>query len=373
MFYLEDKVFAAKDRHSQILTQLKPIEHAADTLKSHEARLLELQRQLRETNHQLQQIENVTKFRHAKYEKFTDNTNRQLMYRVAGKKADYEARADKRMKDYQSALEREGKIYEERKMLQTKVAEANEERESLRAACEERSHLLEELDYMYGEIFNGRTPECPEEDSQEAETNTARNCYYTLNSKWLKHGVALKHLIDGYSKLSDALESLRRAFSLCSDTDKMGLDEVLADSDHLDSLVEAREQYNQANWLVSRAKCLDYRVKHLPILRIVQPEIIVNLARDNSLCKARFLDMVRKPFNEMKLVEEALMAEINQARSRGETERTRLEEAESEMESAERALRQVREQAFLKIATPPPPYTKEDTEAICEDKLPTYC
>ncbi|KAL4755979.1 uncharacterized protein BDW70DRAFT_167005 [Aspergillus foveolatus] len=352
-----ENISSVSDRHSQILAELQTVGNAPSDLKSHRAFLSDLQRRLAKTNRHLDEIRQHTQIERERHEKYRDSTVRRLMYRATGKRAAFEEKADQEMRDYYSALETENKIKGEKEMLEAQIHDATEEQKELEAASTKCARLNEELEAMYRRLFEGPTSEFPEEDEQENATKAAEIHHRELKSQVNNTGKAAQCLARSQLTIKEALLHIFQARRAC-ERDMFGFGGLLADFQQQNHLSLAQQKVSQTQLLISQAIRLDPEVRPLPRMGIVQIDMISGILCDNYLFNLGFLKMIQDSYDEVQNAEGFLTGQLRQAKSRESSLRSELQDAARQLENAQKELRRIREEAFMKAADPPPPYVE---------------
>ncbi|KAL3470227.1 hypothetical protein BJX99DRAFT_239903 [Aspergillus californicus] len=361
-----ESIAATKERHSQILADLEAVDRAPDALRSHQAYYSDLQRQFTNTSHSLEEIRNLTRSEREKHERYRDSTIRRLLYRTTGKRADFEERADQEMKKYYIALERENETKGQKEMLEGQIAEAANRLKELRGACAHRSRLNDELETIYKRLFEGPTEDFPEEDAQEEATNAARTCYKELSGQLDNVHQAAQCLGKAQLTIKEALLSIYEAIRHC-ERDIWGFGGILADMGQQDCLSRAQQKVSQTQMLVSQAMRLDRHVQALPTMRIVQHDMISSIIFDNAFYNISFLNMVQQSFDEVKHAEQVLGTQLRRTKSRAADLQLQADQAKATLDSAQKDLRKIREESFIKAADPPPAYTEKLPIGLSDD------
>lgn len=365
-----ENIAATRNRHSQILSSLAAVDRAPEALKSQDVYLTSLRDDLNATNRDLREIQKRTQAEREKHASYRDSTIRRLMYRATGKRADFEERADREMREYYSALERENEMQAQKDMLGTEIGEAESRKKELQRACNERAALSDELEAMYRSLFEGPTEEFPEEDAQEQVTKTAQRRYGELSERLDNINRAAQCLAKAQLTIKQALLNLFEAVRQC-ERDIWGFGGLLADMGQQNCLSRAQQKVSQTQMLVNQAMRLDRHVQPLPAMNIVQHDMISGLIFDNAFYNINFLKRVQQSFNEVKLAEHALGVQLRRTKSRAADMQEDVGEATVTLDSAQRELRRLREQAFMQAAEPPPPYSEKTFESESAGGLET--
>ncbi|KAL3457536.1 hypothetical protein BJX64DRAFT_268676 [Aspergillus heterothallicus] len=359
---LYDNIAKSKDRHGQILAELNALDHAPEALESHKAFITHLRHQITDTNRQLDEISKGTRIGRERHEKYRDSTMRRLMYRASGKRAEFEEKAEGEMRSYYSALEKENQTKAQRDILEAQIQEVADEMKGLEAACANRSKLKEELEAMYERLFSGPTTEFPEEDAQEEAVKGAKTQYRELNKKLGDRRKGLQCLARAQVTIKEALLFLFEAQRSC-ERDMLGFGSALADFRKQNSLSNAQRKVSQTQLLVDQASHFDPDVPRLPTMDIIQIDMISGILCDNFALNMNYLNIIHDSFCQVKVAEEYLSSYFRQAKLREERLQTETEDAGGRLEDARTDLHRIRDEAFMKAADPPPPYTGPSSEA----------
>lgn len=359
---LYERVAAVSERHNQILAKIKAVEHAPSALNSHKGYLSDLQSQIAQTNERLQKLASVTQVEREQHEKYRDSTVRRLMYSAVGKRADFEAKAESEMRDYYDALQKESEIKAQKETLTSQIQEATQVQKELQSATTECAQLHEELNNIYERLFEGPTAEFPEEDAQEEATKAAQANYDELNRSSNNTRRAMQCLAEAQLMIKKALLEVGEALRYC-EQDLWGFGSTLADIGQRSSLSRAQASASQTRMLVSQARRLDPQIQPLPAMNIVQGNMITGILFDNFFQNINFLAIVQQSFDEVKRADSALGAELRNAKRREADMRDQVRTAASDLASAQKELQRIREEAFMKAADPPPPYTEQITDS----------
>ncbi|KAL2864394.1 uncharacterized protein BJX67DRAFT_373934 [Aspergillus lucknowensis] len=300
---IHDTIAASRDRHAQILSDLRAVDYAPDALKSHEAYLADLRYQLRQATRSLEKIEHVTRVEHKLHAGQRDSTVRRL------------EKADRGMRGYYAALERENEARGEKEMLETQLGEAVTREQELRTVCSHCESLSAEPECLYKRVFEGPTEEFPEEDAQEEATRAAQRRFGEVNGQLGNVRQAMQCLAKAWLTIKEALLSIHEAIGYCK-TNASGCGGIFTDIGQSYSLSRAQQKVVQTQALVSQAIRLDSRIQALPGMHIVRHDMISGIIFDN------------------------------------------VEKAGFVLDSAQKELRRIRERIF-KEADTPPPYTEQ--------------
>ncbi|KAJ3303132.1 hypothetical protein HDU93_006547, partial [Gonapodya sp. JEL0774] len=92
-------------------------------------------------------------------------------------KGNYEATKQKEEAEYANALQQENMAREALAELQRQLSEATNVLNGYKAKQQQAGQMRQQMDNILEQVFNGPTPEFPEEDAYENATNAAYSNY----------------------------------------------------------------------------------------------------------------------------------------------------------------------------------------------------
>ena len=226
--------------------------------------------------------------------------------------------------------------------------EALEIRDKLEQETARHEQAQRDLDGLYNSIFEGPTPEFPEEDATERRVQTAAEACRSTR-RWLESEQKAASLLNQAKVLlGTALRYMEDALDY-SRWDMFG-GGTMADMMERDALHNSENQVHQAQMLVVQAQRYSSEVRALPEARISHGNLMGDVLFDNIFSDMEFHDKIKASREEVRRCATHLDYQIQQAGMRvqqGEVEITRLSQ---ELSDARVALQKARESIFERLA-----------------------
>lgn len=204
-----------------------------------------------------------------------------------------------------------------------------------------------DLDSLYNSLFQGPTPDFPEEDATERDLQFVDQECAAARMKLEAQQQAANLLNQATVRLKAALSHIEDAL----DHSRMDMFGGGSMSDFLerDALHNAESQVQQMQMLVMQAQRYADQVRNLPAVRISQGSLVGDVLFDNIFSDMEFHDKIKTSREEVRRCGAALAAQVQQAGARVqqcEVEMARLSEQRS---SARGALQKARERIFERL------------------------
>jgi len=354
---LQERIAAKSARQIQILTELKAVEHASSALDAHNVYLTDLQKQLSQTQVQLQNAIRIMEKERSDHVHMRDSTMRRFMYAVVGKRENFELKADKEEREYYDALQKKNETKAQVETLENLIKEAIDVRGRLQAAGEKHLALHKELNVLYETVFSGPTPELPEEDAHETATHTAEARYSNMNGELNAVHRAVNCLQQAEKMMMYAINKIDEALRY-STMDIWGVGGRIADIGERNAVSGAQISVSQAQMLVLQAMQQYPGVQPLPPMRLAQGNFMGDILFDNIFSDVNFHHKIGESKGQLVNGMRHLRAQHRAAKSREAELQNQANVALADLESSRKELQEIRERAFLQ-AERPPPYTEQ--------------
>jgi len=145
---------------------------------------------------------------HLKYE---ESTVRRSAHRMTGQTEKFEEKASKEEREYFEAVRAQKAAEDHHALLLRNRDEALKARADVQGVAHRHNQLQTDLDALYTRIFQGATPEFPEEDQQEQTTVVAQNRYDQLAARWDTEKTALGILGEAQRIMQSVLYNMNEA------------------------------------------------------------------------------------------------------------------------------------------------------------------
>ncbi|KAL4886603.1 hypothetical protein BJY04DRAFT_213358 [Aspergillus karnatakaensis] len=365
--YLEDKVSAAAPMHTAILTQLQHVKDAPAALKTQAAQLAELQEQNQDFEEQIDELTDLRVKKQTAYEMLRDNNTRRRLYTIVGMEKYYRKRIQRKKAVWTEVVNKGLECRAERRKCEEKVAQAKERVGELQAAVKERERLIWDQDNIYDRVFGEETGTFPDFDDGLRRTREAWAALEAAERALEKRKQADKLLNKALIETLEVVDMLDKALSRSRQIEKKGKTKVLEVGDLLQRLRKVENRFEEEVYALvleagmepEHAGIRELEYLNLGVDRRKQIRMLAGLPKRVTQPS----DIIRKMYEDAQRFESALLREYN-----SDAAEKRVEKCERDLDKAIDHLREVRETAFLKIATPPPFYS----EVSRENKPPAY-
>ncbi|KAM3504357.1 hypothetical protein MY11210_008389 [Beauveria gryllotalpidicola] len=164
---VEQQICNAGERNSQLLETLANTDGAASALAEHKRYQQDLRDQLKQSNQRIKKLEEERQKRLGEHEKYRDSHVRRFMFKASGKMEKFAQRAEEGEREYFKVLQDSQQEQSINAAITTQAQAAQRAEAELQAHADEHEAAQQALDTLYARIFDGPTPQFPEEDARE--------------------------------------------------------------------------------------------------------------------------------------------------------------------------------------------------------------
>lgn len=344
----KDRIISSASKNEQILAALAETDYAPSALHQAIAYVNDIESQIAaETNNVSTLAVKVDKELH-EHEKYRDSRMKRLIYKMGGKKEKFEATAEKEEREYHDALQE--KFHAERRLgdLKARLGDARITREQhAEATARHQSHQAE-LEALYRSIFQGPTPEFPEEDAAENSVEQANQRYNYVQGQLNVELQVLQMLADADARMNTAHLAIQDALHY-SRADMMGFGGVIADMRERNSLGEAQSNADQVKMLVDMARRAQPLVEPIGHMEIAQGNFMSDVLFDNIFTDMNFHSKIQASELSMKRAHYNLLQQQEAAMRRSERLKVEARGAEEILQRARKELDRVRQEVFRRV------------------------
>jgi len=205
------RIASATSENARLLAILSHTEHAEVSLSQHEKYVSNLRTEITAAEDHLQRLVVTLQNEQKDHEKYSDSTMRRLAYRLGGRSEQFAAKAAKEEREYLAAKHEEWRFRETRDGLSKRLESAEAEKIALQKAKKEHLEAQRELEGLYDEIFNGPTPEYPEEDAVEQPFRTVKADYDAVQGKIQGSRQAVTSLTEAVKEMEIVIKEIESA------------------------------------------------------------------------------------------------------------------------------------------------------------------
>ena len=227
-------------------------------------------------------------------------------------------------------------------------AEALREQDTLEEEVARHEQAQRDLDGLYNSIFEGPTPEFPEEDAMERRVQATSEACGSARRRLESEQQAASLLNQAKVRLNSALHHMEDAL----DYSRMDMFGGGSMSDFLerDALHNAERLVDQAQMLAVQAQRYSSQVRALPQARISQGNLVGDVLFDNIFSDMEFHDKIKASREEVRRCAAALDAQIQDAGARVQQDEIEIARLSQELNDARAALQKARVDIFERLA-----------------------
>ncbi|KDQ08160.1 hypothetical protein BOTBODRAFT_572251 [Botryobasidium botryosum FD-172 SS1] len=267
---LRDRILAKVELHASLLGRLAGNENVPILLKESQSQLDQLTKQLNDERDKLLECEKKTKQEYDQVAALKRNTTKRLLVLMAngGRKRGLDSVVEKGETGYLQAFQEEQEQKDKVMALEGATNAATTETEELKQRLGKYIDVRRQLDTIYRDLFNGSTPEFPEEDEAEQAVRTAETLYQTAKAAYKCEHEALSLLKKAEHTISICHKYMRKVerYSLHNAYNNIGIFNDIMEPDVLE---KAQGSAKQVEELMKKATELMPAIKSIGKLEVV--------------------------------------------------------------------------------------------------------
>lgn len=338
--------------NAHLLRGLADTDYAASALRQQLDYIADLTKQIDQSKAKLTSLKRKTQVEKAEHEKYRDSTMKRFAYKIGGKKDKFADRASKEEREYYEAVQEEHSAAQWLETLQGQFTDATRVKGELEAASNQHIQYQNELDAMYNKIFEGPTPDFPEEDAKEFPVHEAQRVYNDLEYRYRNESQTTEILNTAAINMKRAMLHVEGALD-ASRMDMLGFGGSFADLAERDELSKCQMQVMSVTHLISQAQGLQPLIQPLPNIRIAQGNFMSDIVFDNIFTDMNFHEKIKDTKMDLTKAQKTLNSQVEEAKGRQTAIKADLDYATQTLEFSRKELQQVRQQAFESVGAPP--------------------
>ncbi|KAK8125185.1 uncharacterized protein PG998_000944 [Apiospora kogelbergensis] len=340
-----ERIQTSAERNRLLLSILSETDYALPALQQHESYLGDLERQRKDATKWVEGVDKMRKKELKEHKKYRDSVMKRFAYKVSGNKDKFEEKAAKEEREYFDVLQEEHKAKEQVQSLEALYEEAMAYKTELHGIMSRHSSAQHDLDTLYDAIFDGPTPEFPEEDSMERAAKEALQAYHDTKVRVEVELEVIKTLSAVVRHLDEALYHIEDALDH-SRMDMFG-GGTISDMMERNALHKAELSTQEAQRLMKQAQRQSKRqvTRMLPV-HIAHGSILSDVVFDNIFTDMAFHDKIKASRAEVQRCRLDADCQLADARSRYQQLDQAVQEKAQGLETARSELQHTRELIF---------------------------
>ncbi|KAK8056191.1 hypothetical protein PG993_001418 [Apiospora rasikravindrae] len=356
-----ERIQTNAERNRLLLSILSETDHAKPSLEQHEVYLGDLERQLADATKWVMAVDKKRQKELKEHKKYRDSVMKRFAYKALGNRDKFEEKAAKEERDYFDALQDEHKAKEQEKTLKALREAAMVHRTELQGMMSRHNSAQHDLDTMYDTIFDGPTPEFPEEDSKEQVAKEALQAYHDAKVRAEGEMEVIKTLGEVMRRMDEALYHIEDALDH-SRMDMFGGGTIM-DMMERSALHKTELAIQEARRLMKQAQRQSKRqVTPLLPVHIASGSIMSDVVFDNIFTDMAFHDKIKASRAEVGRCRLDVECQLADARSRFQQQDQVVQEKAQVLETARAELQHARELIFEQTTAGAAPGKQDDPE-----------
>ncbi|KAK7907955.1 hypothetical protein PG985_015258 [Apiospora marii] len=340
-----ERIQTNAERNRLLLSILSETDHAKPSLQQHDFYLNDLDRQLADAIRWVKEVDKKRQKELKEHKKYRDSVMKRFAFKVSGNKDKFEERAAKEEREYFDALQDEHKAKEQEKNLKSLREAAMVHRTELQGMMSRHNSAQHDLDTMYDAIFDGPTPEFPEEDSKEQVAKEALQAYHEGKLQAEGEMEVIKMLSEVMRRMDEALNHIEDALDH-SRLDMFGGGTIM-DMMERSALHKAELAIEEARRLMKQARRQSNRqVTPLLPVHIASGSIMSDVVFDNIFTDMAFHDKIKASRADVGRCRLDVECQLADARSRYQRQEQVVQEKAQLLETGRAELQHARELIF---------------------------
>ncbi|EWC46790.1 hypothetical protein DRE_04035 [Drechslerella stenobrocha 248] len=356
-----EKILQVADQHCSLVSMIADREHAPFALESQQKYLRDLESKLAELKKEIAILRRITSKERKEHQDLRDSIARRYAHKIAGLSEKFVSKIEREEREFLEALSNQRAAEDTERYLEEAIAETKLQLESLTVYTNEYNELKEQSTRLYKEVFDGPSPEFPEEDDWEIAVQNAEAFYADSQSRFELDASALHKLSIAAKKATKAVTYCEAAVS-GSGWDIFG-GGVVADLMEKDNMTKAKASLAQVRILLAQA--IDLQSEIGPFEEVIiggnqtsGGAVFDGPSNSEGTSSPKLVDTVA----QVLVLEKQIQKEFRLQKARAFEAKRTAEEAKHQLSDARSELEVVRKEVFESVtggpcALPaPPPY-----------------
>ncbi|KXS14038.1 hypothetical protein M427DRAFT_58034 [Gonapodya prolifera JEL478] len=181
--------------------------------------------------------------------------------------------------------------------LQRQLGEATGVLSGYRAKQQQSGQLRQQIDALLERVFNGPTPDFPEEDAYENATNAAYSQYLAASQLLPTTRQVDQLLAQAHGNLSNAIRALQSADQMA--TVDLFSDSLFVEMAKQNGMAEARNAATAAQVCLDRARSINPNIPNIGSLHVTQGNFLLDVAFDNVFTDMYIKQKIQKSLHDL--------------------------------------------------------------------------
>ncbi|KAK6544292.1 hypothetical protein TWF694_000992 [Orbilia ellipsospora] len=348
---ITERILQAADTHASLISQIAALEHAPPTLEQQHAYLQDLKANLLDLKKELVKLRAFTSKERKEHQDLRDSFARRYAHKLTGRSEKFVSKIEKEEREYLEAYHNQQVAEEKERYLEDTIAKTEKQITELTVQTKEYHNLKEKAKELYNRVFEGPTPDFPEEDQMELAVENAKVAFADAQSRYNADHEAQIALANAEQVVARAVGFADGALS-ASTWDLWG-GGGLADFLERDNLSKAQSSLSQAQMFLSQAVVLQREIGPFQDVEVANGHIFSDIFFDNVFTDYQFHEKVKKTNLQVKKLFLQVRGEGQKQRARALDSKNNLGEAKAQLSAARTELENIRREVFERVSGVP--------------------
>ncbi|WWC63474.1 uncharacterized protein I303_106077 [Kwoniella dejecticola CBS 10117] len=345
---VEEHIQAAAQRNDELLSVLAETDHAIPDLNQQRSYITDLEGQLSAINNKLSTLDKRREKDLKDHLKYRDSVFKRFAYKASGQKEKFQDKAAKEEKDYFDGLRETQLNEDQKKSLNDLLSQAKTTEGDLVGVAEKHKNAQGELDRLYDSIFQGQTPNFPDEDRLEEYSNQTLQEYHNT-----RQTVDAENQVAGL--IREASQAMRMALNHLSSAESYSTWDMwgggtMSDMMERNELSSADRAWSRVQMLNLQAKHLSPYVRDLPEVRVAGGSIMSDVFFDNIITDMAFHEKIKQSQYEMNQAADMVERNLQENKIRLDQLNSDMAEKSRRLEQSRKDLQAKRSDIFRRIS-----------------------
>jgi hypothetical protein len=347
---IRERLESAALQNGLLLQTISETSYATSEYQQTNKFIKDLRKEIALDEKNLAEVNRAVNIEYAQQKKYRDSHVKRLVFKIGGKKDKFEADATQEEKEWLKAVAVQIQTKKMLEHLNFKLAGAVKKNADLMDVMRVRTTAGMELDALYRSVFDGPTPEVPEEDEKEREWLRVETHFNTMGILLSTEEQAYDILVDADRFLSLAIRDIISARN-ASGYECWGVGGVWTEISESNPLASCEGHVRQVEVLITQAQRIQPAVRKIGDMSIAQMSFMTNVVFDNIFSDLQLRDRIKQSQAQLKIAQASLVAELQSSRERSRALQTEVDEAKAGLDQKRAELQQVRSSAYERLAS----------------------
>jgi hypothetical protein len=366
-FTLQEQIRSASAQQARLLNTLSETDYAVSACQQSTNYINTLKKQIAAEEARLQELGKKVTCEYADHKKYRDSHIRRMAYKIGGKEEKFNEKATKEEKEWLDAVQAQLQCKQNLEHINSSLADAIRTNNELSSVSAIHNAAGVEMDELYNSIFEGPTPDLPEEDAVENQVQQAKREFDIVQLMLSTETQTMSILKDAEKFLVRAIGDLGQA--LRSNSADMFGGGTWAEYAENSALSRAQSHVFQVRMLISQAQRIHPEVTHLGGMQIAQMNGM-DFYFDNIFTEWDMMGKIENSQRQLRDAERKLHAQIQAGVDRQRNAQSELDVKKTILLSKREELQKVRTAAFERIAAGMP--VSEEVPPVYAEPPPSY-